>query len=275
MKLLWILLLTCNLSAFDYLKDFSGHPVHWDVTKPITYKVLNPKLKDSVEYALRAWNEAVDNLFVFEESDNPKITIDISNLPDPLLGTAQVISSTIFSLPFNARSYITGASILIKEEPLYDFETVVLHEIGHALGMLHAVKDIKGYYLQYYDQPTMYPKISINSNQKVLHVDDIMGIRELYSLDQKPFYLGGIIEKHHGKRYFFTLDDSSIPIIWWNTGKDDFWNSGQSAIEVYKIRGFYNIVATYRGRVSMLTVQIGKNKFKPKPVERNTKTLTK
>ncbi|XP_019185247.1 PREDICTED: metalloendoproteinase 2-MMP-like [Ipomoea nil] len=53
----------------------------------------------------------------------------------------------------------------------YDIQSVALHEIGHLLGLAHSTVP----------ESVMWPSINVGVKHRVLHEDDVQGIRALYS----------------------------------------------------------------------------------------------
>lgn len=243
-----ILFLTFNLYSFDYLKESNGKPIKFDISKPIAYKIINTDLKDSTLYAFNIWNIALDNRITFIEQEGG-IIID---LVDSITQTNIVGLSS----PIIHNGIIIGGKITILKGS--DYKSVMLHEVGHILGMLHAINNIQGYYILA-DKPVMCPEVS-SVTGLTLHVDDILGIRELYGLDNNNLNisLGAIKEKHKGKTVLVNLENSSIKPLW-NFGETpDDWSN----INKYKYlnKGGYTITAESRGFSSTINIQIGKVK---------------
>ena len=250
-------ILTLNTQAFDFLKLDDGTPVKWDKTKPIPYKILNEDLREATVSALNIWNAALDNSLNFVEQDvtDKGIIIDLVPIiknPNGLLVEGVTVRQAVSGIMKKVRIQI-GAG--------FSYPEVVLHEIGHALGMEHATQNYTGYF-QSQDPPVMYPVINEFSG-KTLHVDDIVGIQTLYGVTPlSNFNLGTVKTKVRGKMVLASLDRSDISPFW-NFGEmSENFVVAQTTKYKFLNKGTYNAVVTARGFYDKFDVQIGRVKHK-------------
>lgn len=148
-----ILLLCLNISAYEYI-DGQKLPT------TVTY-VCDPQLEGSLKRAFAIWNFACGGIFTLSKADltvaQPTLTAEV----DPYLAPA-------------GQTYCYGASaaILVQMPQGLFADSIMLHELGHALGMAHTNNL----------QSIMNPIVVIVFAS--LCQDDVDGIREKY--DQSP-----------------------------------------------------------------------------------------
>jgi hypothetical protein len=169
----------------------------------------------NIEEMAQAWNNSVEGDKIFfaidgttsELSNSGNIeelldgTLGIyktvnwpSDLPESALAVTQIFGERKNAGKANEFVDIQHADILVNYDihqfdtdddgPNYDLRTVILHEMGHFLGLQHKSTSSNR------NSSIMYPSISSSENKREPKAIDILDIREKYSLDDG----GGIQE---------------------------------------------------------------------------------
>jgi hypothetical protein len=168
-RLLWIALLSfvsaASVSAYDLLG------ARWE-SRVITYSLdrTTSKIRKTVEQALHNWSDVAPIYFLEVEREDAEITICFDKRGGAVNG---ILACTTISIVDNV---IRHAEIVINAREYrwsgrngYDLESVLCHEVGHALGLEH-VNDPTA--LMY---PTFDPGVA-----RLYSKDDILGIIALY-----------------------------------------------------------------------------------------------
>lgn len=252
-KLLVVLLFCSNLHAYNFLPNAP----YADKTKPI-YWTADPQFHDATKIALAQWSEATDGVLNFIESDGtqtPNIIVQQGSLPSLEWGQALTNSKTV-------NGVITYFNSVVTIDPFLrlDNTATILHETGHALGMDHC-----GDGPWPFDRPIM--NAVIDSTIKVLHKDDIDGIRALYGiLTPYDHPLPITISKKVGRRYDFLVSDTADPALFhWGFGDSVTVTVigllGQNPIvHRYKKNGSYIVTVFFRGYTGTLSLTVGRQK---------------
>lgn len=129
----------------------------------------------AVEMAFAEW--AAKSHFSFSETDyesaNLQIALFVGEHGDgyPFDGPGGVLAHAVAP---TGGSFHIDADENWSTDPLpdaMDIQSVALHEIGHLLGLAHS--DVP--------ESIMWPSINSGAKNRVLHADDVQGIRALYS----------------------------------------------------------------------------------------------
>ncbi|CAH0604427.1 unnamed protein product [Chrysodeixis includens] len=158
----------------------------WD-KKHITYRVVNgsstlgkSRVEQLMEVGLEMW--APHGALSFSRVDSGRGDIQVTFVGGdhgdgfPFDGPGRVVAHA-FPPPHGAMHFdddeLWGDNPEEDEEDVTDFFAVAVHEIGHALGMSHS--NVKA--------SVMYPYYQVPVER--LHMDDILGMQELYLKDQE------------------------------------------------------------------------------------------
>jgi hypothetical protein len=202
------ILLSCTapekqtLSANGGTYSASLSPAKWPSNSvfPISLKLSNDFAANeltAINNSANAWSDSIGNQLNFFNTVNQNITekSSLSSYEDSIYGVYKVFSWPS-SLPSSALAVtqirgiqrsnsitITHADILINYDYFsfttdgswgYDLETVILHELGHFLGLYHDNSAMS--------QSVMYPTISRYSDNKAPKANDSTTLKKKYGL---------------------------------------------------------------------------------------------
>lgn len=127
-----------TMAEIDSTRGLADQDALWTAGQPLSIGFLggSPRLRDRVFETARRWtngDEGGANLS-FQRSDNPE-TADIRIAFDPDGGSWSHIG--IYARRIDSDKPTMNLGRATEETPDRDFASVVLHEFGHALGLLH------------------------------------------------------------------------------------------------------------------------------------------
>lgn len=226
MKILSMLLLIAMSSCRAYVIEPGVK-----LPKTVTY-VADADIEPEFVAAFELWNAAVDHYFTLtrvEPSEPHVMTIaDNPFLPSPYFGWTDL--------------GINRIEILDPLPSGNEIETVLLHEIGHCMGLNHSPEL----------QSVMY-FIAIPGRPAYLFPDDIDGVRSIYvnAIAEVPSF--EISSRGRGAKRLFT---ARYPVTW------DFGDGttavGTRVVHRYTTRGYYQVFASYEGAIAATAVIIDK-----------------
>jgi hypothetical protein len=168
-RYLWIALLSLlsatSVSAFDLL----GY--RWE-QRVITYSIdkTSSRYRKILQQTMKNWSEVAPISFFEVSPEQAQLTIKLDKCGGPVSG---ILASTTITI---ADGFIRHADVIINGREFkwlgrrgYDLESVVCHELGHALGLQHVEERVALMY------PTFDP-----GTARLYSLDDIQGILALY-----------------------------------------------------------------------------------------------
>lgn len=273
---------TANVPYTWNLAALPGGTIQWKVSDSAP-----PMVHDAMVNCTQIWSDATGGVLKFAEGSSG-ILVDW----DPT-GTMIVDPLYLAYTTFNAdtSNHIASAHMIVNASNYTwqrggyggigaagpdgkrsaNLDSVVLHELGHALGLDHSDKNptaIVGTVVPG-DPPTMNSLIFPNAG--TLHTDDITGIRALYSGAAAPAEVSPLTLSSTS-----TSGNAPLKVTLNQTGGDasttwDFGDGSNGSGMLVKHRftapGTYTVKATCGQSIGTMTIQVNKKGKAAKPVK--------
>lgn len=242
-KILFVMLLLCPLAH-----SFTVEPGFVRPAGVVTY-ACEPELLEDFLAAFAIWNAALDNRFTLQPAAIPNIDVSTVVLPGNALGR------TRYAMPsMRCLVEISPDVDPVLEPGSFYRRAIILHELGHALGLGHSDRISAIMYF------ALFP-----GRTATLSFDDIFGIRSIYSL-ASDIQVIATPRKHfsHWVDLVLSGDINNEGVLWeYGDGLSKSLQDGSSK-HYYVRSGYYTVTATVDGVPFQVTFYVGRPK-KVKP----------
>lgn len=274
-----LIFLSCTAQAYSVFQLPNGHVNSWNTrlaqTGFIAWKIRDgapPMVRESVLYCLQEWSDASYGHLKFQEGDGGiEILWDTSGASDlsPYLGFATFRADSDANLVTALIRINASGWAWSRDDPTggMNLDSVMMHELGHALGLGHPIPDeIVGDYGPG-NYPTMWPFVFIGA--RTLHEDDVAGIRALYPSDIVPKDPAPVITVQAPRRANFLKVRMSLKFsvdipyaTTWDFGDGTVLTAEPSTTVKHRWKkpGQYIVTATTNGKSSQRVIDIFKRR---------------
>lgn len=267
-------------SAFVVFTAPQGKPYAWSSATPVIRWSVDPSappiLRESMLYSLKIWSDATSNALKFEEGPGG-IFVAWDSTGDKIIDSIFLAYTTFTAdsnfninsgrITVNAYNYTWqrggygGVGPISSGKRDANLDSVLLHELGHALGLDHSDKNSSALVgtASAGDYPTM--NSIIYDGAQTLHIDDETGIRSIYNTGSPPAAVLPVTATP-------TSGPRNVVISFSNAdgAEDTEWDfgdggsaSGASVQHKFTALGTYTVTAKSNGMTAQLTVEVQKN----------------
>jgi PKD repeat protein len=280
-----------RVHAFQAFANSGGSPYTWNVAAgKVQWQIVGDApsiVRESMLVAVKEWSASTSNQLSFEEGPGGisiEWSADGSKLIDSLYLAYTTFNAnganTIYkaNIIINASTYAwqrggyTGVGPVVNGKREANLDSVLLHELGHALGLDHSDKNaaniVGGEKIG--DLPTM--NSIIYPGAETLHLDDETGARSLYpSASAQPIAIAIGASPSTGTAPLsisFSQTDSGAEAQWdFGDGSSGY---GASTAHKFTTPGVYTVTVKANGKTGTATIEVlkkGKKAKAPKPAK--------
>jgi hypothetical protein len=262
-----------------------GKPYAWSQSTTVIRWSVEPAapaiVRESVLFAIETWSSATSSVLKFEEGPGG-IAVVWDSSGDKIIDSIFLAYTTFTAdgnsninggrITVNAYNYTWrrggygGVGPIANGKREANLDSVMLHELGHALGLDHSDKNPSA--LVGTVSPGDYPTMNsiIYDGAQTLHIDDETGVRSLYNAGSPPAAVLPITATPLSGPRNMVVSFSNA-----EGAEDTDWDfgdggiaSGASVQHKFTALGTYTVTAKSNGLTAQVTIEIKKNVKQPK-----------
>jgi PKD repeat protein len=279
--------------AFQTFSNANGTAYAWNVNTSVKWQVVGdaPQIvREAMLYSTNTWSAATSGKLTFEEGPGG-ISIEWDAEGSKIIDTLYLAYTTfnadakfkIFTsrIVVNASTYgwqrggYTGVGPMVNGKREANLDSVMLHELGHALGLDHSDRNSAAIVgtAKPGDLPTM--NSIIYPGAETLHLDDESGVRALYNAEAAApitIAIGASPSTGTAPLNVSLNQNTGSNEAQWDFGDGSF-GRGANVSHKYTTPGVYTVTVNANGKTGTTTITVDKKgKAKaPKPVRKPRK----